>query len=257
MKRIEWKTDLNILAGTTLKDIEQKENNNMALHTKGNLLDIVNNRRNLCLDLETDLDHCVFSQQTHSDHIHCVTKEDLGKGSQSYDTAIADCDALYTRESDILIGVFHADCVPVLLYDPFENIIAAIHSGWQGTVKEITRKTLQHLMDHEHVDPANVRAYIGPAIGYRSFEVGKDVYEQVEQMSFDTSGYITYLPNEKALVNNRGLNIRMLLDLGVLMENITINKSDTFVSNDALFSYRRDHECGRHLSYIIRKGTAS
>lgn len=253
MKKIEWKTDINILAGTTLKDIERKENNNMALHTGGNLMDIIDNRKELCHDLGTDLDHCVFSQQTHSDHIHCVTKEDLGKGSQSQASAILDCDALYTRETDILIGVFHADCVPVLLYDPFENIIAAIHSGWQGTVKEITRKTLQHLIDHEHVDPANVRAYIGPAIGYQSFEVGRDVYKLVEQMSFDTSENITYLPNEKALVDNRGLNKRMLLNLGVLMEHITINQSDTFVNNDALFSYRRDHNCGRHLSYILRK----
>ena len=77
--------------------------------------------------------------------------------------------------------------------------------------------------------------------------------DQILSMSFDTSGYITYLSDEKALVNNRGLNKQMLLDQGVPMENITINKSDTFAPNESLFSYRRDHNCGRHLSYIIRK----
>ena len=253
MKTLEWKTDINILAGTTLRDTTQKENNNMALHTGGDLNAVIGNRKQLCASFGTDLDHCVFSQQTHSDHIHCVTKEDMGKGATSYESAIPDCDALYTRESNLLIGVFHADCVPVLLYDPVENIIAAIHSGWQGTIKEITRKTLLHLIEHEHVDPAHVKAYIGPAIGSRSFEVGKDVYSLVEQMSFDTSSYISYLGNEKALVNNRGLNKQMLLDLGVSLSNITINKSDTFTPNDALFSYRRDPNCGRHLSYILRK----
>jgi copper oxidase (laccase) domain-containing protein len=112
---------------------------------------------------------------------------------------------------------------------------------------------MEHLITQEHVDPSHVIAYIGPAIAYRSFEVGRDVIDQILSMSFDTSGYITYLSDEKALVNNRGLNKQMLLDAGVPMENITINKSDTFSPNDALFSYRRDHHCGRHLSYIIRK----
>lgn len=253
MNTIEWKTDIHILAGTTLKDQTQKEDNNMALHTGGDVNAIIGNRKQLCASLGIALDQCVFAQQTHSDHIHCVTKEDIGKGAMTQASAIADCDALYTRESNLLIGVFHADCVPVLLYDPIENIIAAIHSGWQGTVKEITRKTLLHLIEKEHVDPANVKAYIGPAIGYRSFEVGKDVYQQIEQMSFDTSSYLTYLGNEKAMVNHRGLNKQMLLDLGVPMSSITINKSDTFTPNEALFSYRRDHACGRHLSYILRK----
>ena len=253
MKKRDWNGDIHILAGTTLRDLEALENNNMALHVGGNLDHVIENRKHLCDALGTDLQHCVFAKQTHSDHIHCVTLDDLGKGAYEQASAIDDCDALYTRESNVLLGVFHADCVPVLLYDPIQNIIAAIHSGWQGTVKEITRKTMEHLITQEHVDPSHVIAYIGPAIAYRSFEVGRDVIDQILSMSFDTSGYITYLSDEKALVNNRGLNKQMLLDAGVPMENITINKSDTFSPNDALFSYRRDHHCGRHLSYIIRK----
>ena len=110
-----------------------------------------------------------------------------------------------------------------MLYDPIQNIIAAIHSGWQGTVKEITRKTMEHLITQEHVDPSHVIAYIGPAIAYRSFEVGRDVIDQILSMSFDTSGYITYLSDEKALVNNRGLNKQMLLDAGVILASSSTN----------------------------------
>ena len=45
----------------------------------------------------------------------------------------------------------------------------------------------------------------------------------------------------------------MLLQLGVPEEQITVNKNDTFQPNEALFSYRRDHDCGRHLSFIMMK----
>ena len=117
---------------------------------------------------------------------------------------------------------------------------------WLYAVKEITRKSVAYLLAQEGVQPAHLHAYIGPAINYHSFEVGQDVIEKVQQMSFDTSAYITYLQNGKALVNNKGLNKAMLLQLGVPEEQITVN-------NEALFSYRRDHDCGRHLSFIMMK----
>ena len=94
---------------------------------------------------------------------------------------------------------------------------------------------------------------IRDSINYHSFEVGQDVIEKVQQMSFDTSAYITYLQNGKALVNNKRLNKAMMLQLGVPEEQITVNKNDTFQPNEALFSYRRDHDCGRHLSFIMMK----
>lgn len=253
MNKIIWKDNDDIFAGTTLRDIHAKEANNMALHVGGNLNDVIENRKALSKDLGINLEQWVFSQQTHSDHMQKVTKQDQGKGSILYSDGFADCDALYTKESEIAIGIFHADCVPILLYDPFTHLIAAIHSGWQGTVKEITRKSVQQLMVQEGVQPAHLHVYIGPAISYHSFEVGQDVIELVQQMSFDTSSYITYLRNGKALVNNKGLNKAMLLQLGVPEEQITVNKNDTFSPNDAFFSYRRDRSCGRHLSFIIMK----
>ena len=91
------------------------------------------------------------------------------KGSLHYEDGIADCDALYTTEKGIVLGVFHADCVPVLLYDPITSLVAAIHSGWQGTVKEITSKVVSHIIQTEGVDPANLQAYIGCAIEKKQF----------------------------------------------------------------------------------------
>ena len=49
-------------------------------------------------------------------------------------------DALVTNLPGVSIGVRTADCVPILLYDPVKRVIAAIHSGWKGTVQMISRK---------------------------------------------------------------------------------------------------------------------
>ena len=76
---------------------------------------------------------------------------------------------------------------------------------------------------------------------------------RIQAMSFDTAPYLTLLPNGKALADNKGLNLQMLLDLGVERDHIIVNPNDTYQKNDAFFSYRRDHACGRHLSFIMRK----
>lgn len=243
-----------IIAGTTLKVKDYPESFNMALHACEDQKAVLENRKQFADDFKIDLNQCIFAQQTHSDHIVEVTEKDLGKGAMDYSTAIQDCDALYTKQSNIMLGVFHADCVPVLLYDPVSHIVAAIHAGWQGTVKEITGKTIRYLKEHEQVDPRNLFVYIGPAITQNSFEVRDDVVQLVKKMSFDTNDYIYHTEgSDKSYVDNKGLNLKQCLIEGVLMEHINMDKNNTFSNSEIFFSYRKNKNCGRHMSFIMMK----
>ena len=98
MKQIIWKQTPHLIAGTTLKDDQMKENGNLALHTPANYDAIIENRSHFVDELGISLDQCVFLKQTHSDHFVEVTKADAGKGSRVYEDAIHDCDACYTKE---------------------------------------------------------------------------------------------------------------------------------------------------------------
>lgn len=250
---IYWKRNHDYLAGTTPRNPNKIECNNTALHCAKDKDAVLSNRKRLAEKTGIPMSQFVFANQTHSDHIKKVTKADAGKGAFDTSDAISDCDALYTRESNLLIGVFTADCVPLLLYDPIEKLICAIHSGWMGTTKQITSKALQVLIQKEGCLPHNIHAFIGASIAYHSFEVGMEVVDQIRLLPFDTSPYITVKENNKAYVDNKGLNYQMLINAGVLKEHITIDKNDTFADNESFFSYRRDKECGRHLSFIVRK----
>ena len=248
-----WINNEHVIAGTTLKNKAKPDNYNMALHATNKPEAVLMNRKDLSSQLDLEPTAFVYLQQTHSDHLYHASKNDCGKGGKTLADAIQDCDAIYTTESQVAIGVFTADCVPVLLWDDSQPFICAIHSGWTGTVKEITKKVLTQVIEEQHLDPAHLHAYIGPAINFESFEVGYDVVEKVQAMSFDTTKFIKPLPNKKALVDNKGLNYAMLLHAGIKPEHITINEADTFLPDDTLFSYRRDHQCGRHLSFIVLK----
>ena len=56
-------------------------------------------------------------------------------------------DALVTDIPGICIAVSTADCVPVLVYAPDKKVVAAIHAGWRGTVKQIVAKTIRCMAD--------------------------------------------------------------------------------------------------------------
>lgn len=243
------------VAGTTLKVSNEQESFNMALHACKSSEAVLKNRKQFANDLNIPLENCVFAKQTHSDHIKEVTQDDLSKGVFDYASAIDDTDALYTKEKGICLGVFHADCVPVLIADPINEIVCAIHSGWQGTVKEITKKTIQLLKEKENVNPENLKVYIGASISQSAFEVGPEVIEKVKLMSIDTEG--TYYFNDstqKGFVNNKELNRLQCLSEGVLENNITVDKNCTFSNTENFFSYRKEKTCGRHMSFIMMKG---
>ena len=242
------------VAGSTLKVNNEKESFNMGLHACISKNEVIENRKQFAHDFNIDVNHCVFAKQTHSDHLVKVTKNDCGKGVFDYESAIDDTDALYTKEKGICLGVFHADCVPILMADPISGLVCAIHAGWQGSVKEITRKTIAYLKENENVDPRNLKVYIGPSITQSNFEVGPEVIEKVKNMSFDTSS--TYYFNEninKGYVDNKELNRLQCIHEGVLMKNITVDKNCTYANAENFFSYRKDKNCGRHMSFIMLK----
>ena len=254
-KYIIVRDNAQYIAGTTLKAASQPEAFNMALHACKSEEAVLINRARFAKDLNIDLNRCVFSKQTHSDHIKEVTKDDLGKGVFDYASDIEDTDALYTKEKGVCLGVFHADCVPVLIADPIKEIVCAIHAGWQGTVKEITAKSIAYLKEHEGVNPENLKVYIGASITQSNFEVGMDVIEKVRAMSFDTSS--TYYFNEttqKGFVDNKELNRFQCINEGVQKKNITLDKNSTKTNEEKFFSIRRDKDCGRHMSIIMLKG---
>ena len=81
-----------------------------------------------------------YLKQIHSDKILIINEETIDKINES------EGDAIITNLKNIAIGVFTADCVPVILVDENTSTIAAIHSGWKGTYKSITLKTTLHLI---------------------------------------------------------------------------------------------------------------
>ncbi|MFJ7972935.1 peptidoglycan editing factor PgeF [Psychrobacillus sp. NPDC096389] len=240
------------VAGMSLKDSTEYENNNMALHVCENPNDVLENRKILAASLHCDLKSFVCTNQTHSANFHRVTLDDKGRGADQIDTAIADTDALYTYESDLLLCSFTADCVPVIFYNEKTGLIGVIHSGWQGTVKEITLKLFQHLTQIEQCNPNDLHVQLGAALSQEKFEVDEDVYIKFKNLGY-ADDFIYYKKETNKYHIDNQLTVKKQCELvGIPSDQIKIDTTCTFLSSDG-FSYRQDRQSGRHMSFIMKK----
>lgn len=248
-----YDTPENLIAGTTLKDTEQALNGNLALHTGEDESLVIANRQDLAEALQVDDDQFVFANQTHSKKAYHVTVGDQGRGSLSTEDAVDDVDALYTYESDVVVGVFTADCVPVIFYDEDIGLIGAIHSGWKGTVQDIVSATFAQIKGQDpDLFMGKMKAILGPSIAQDSFEVDKDVADQFTALGYADDFIQWDARRGKFLINNQATVAEQLKRVGFLPENIQLSDQDTLKMTDG-FSYRLDKTPGRHFNFITRK----
>jgi hypothetical protein len=240
------------VAGMTMRDPGEPEGGNMAIHTGADTESALENRGKLAAFLNCDLEDFVCAYQTHSDNFYKVTAADRGRGSAAMDDAVADTDALYTLEPGLLLCCFTADCVPVIFYNEPAGLIGVIHSGWMGTVKEITPRVLKHLTETERIDISDTRVFIGPAISREKFEVDQDVYDRFKALGY-ANEFICYNKlTHKYHIDNQ-LVVRRQCELhGISSENIAVDRTCTWQSPDG-FSWREDKSRGRHMSFIIMR----
>ncbi|WP_277584037.1 peptidoglycan editing factor PgeF [Psychrobacillus antarcticus] len=241
-----------IIAGMTMKDREELEQGNMALHVCLNTDHVIENRKKLATSLACEIDNFVCTNQTHSAHFHRVTLADKGHGAMSKNTAIADTDALYTFEPNIVLSSFTADCVPVIFYNTVNGLIGVIHSGWQGTIKEVAPKLFKHLIEVENCNPSDLHVQIGAAISQEKFEVDADVYGKFHDLGY-ANDFMYYKESTNKYHIDNQLTVKKQCELaGIPLDQISIDPTCTFMSPDG-FSYREDKQAGRHLSFIMRK----
>ena len=250
MKQHQFLNTSKILGGVTLYDKCAPAGNDVSLQHGEYTQAILQNRQALADEINLPLNNWVLARQEHTANFYEVGAKDKGKGSIEFEQGIAHTDALYTTQSNILIGAMTADCVGILLVDETTPCIATIHSGWKGTLQSITTKTVKHLIQQGLIHPKSTKAYFSPSILYDSLEMGVEVIDQFRNAGFDLTGYIKEKENGKYLLDNQGLNIKMLKDLGI--HNITPSSIDTFTNVEDTFSYRRKM-IGRHMTYAMIK----
>ena len=163
-----------------------------------------------------------------------------------------EADALVTNLEGVAIGVFTADCVPMLFYDKQAGLIGAAHAGWKGTMSGIAAKTVA-AMCRLGAAPERVQAVFGPSICRECFEVGDEVVEQFCERGLPADGIV--FRNEvtgKAHIDLVAANRYWMLGCGMYERNIVETGLCTKCNPSRFFSARAlGVGSGRNLTGIL------
>ena len=196
----------------------------------------------------------IQGHQVHGSEVAIIDRSDLTRED------LEGYDAFITELPGVAIGVRTADCVPILISDPRNRVIAAIHSGWKGTVQKIALKTIGVMETRFKTRPEDLVAVIGPSIGPASFQVGEEVAAKFKEAGFPMDAIWSFQGQGDGRPMSGGHHIDLweankwiLQESGVKEGNIWISGIDTFL-DPSFFSARRESvECGRNINAIRLK----
>lgn len=215
--------------------------NNITLDIDKNILNLFSsNSIDKILD-ELNLDNYYETKQVHSNIVHIVDNNYLNKSVG---------DALITNIPNIPLIIKIADCVPIIIYDKQNKVLALIHSGWKGTLANITNNTVQIMKNNFNSKEEFLTAYIYPSIRKCHFEVEFDVYSLFRDKIKNIDGY-TNKKGTKYYIDLQSIIKDNLKELGI--NNIIDTNICTYCNHDKYYSYRYNHTDKRNILLAMIK----
>jgi YfiH family protein len=161
-------------------------------------------------------------------------------------------DAVITDKKNIALGIWTADCLPLLMVDRSKKIIAAVHAGWRGIWQGVIERTINEMIKTFQSSPADIVVGIGPGIGSCCYEVKEDVVSLFKNSHAATDQFIQEREGRHYLDLSRAAQLE-LAQAGIPAEHIAAVPLCTACREDIFFSYRREVDAGRQLSFILLK----
>lgn len=177
------------------------------------------------------------------EQVHGQRVVDLDSGTAG---PLGPADAAVTRTPGRICVIQVADCMPVLFAAADGSVVGAAHAGWRGLAGGVLEATVRAM----HAPPAQLLAWLGPAIGQAHFEVGEEV--RAALLAADPGAVAAFATNARGRwqCDLYALARRRLAALGV--SSVHGGAWCTYADDRRFFSYRRDGRCGRMAALIWR-----
>lgn len=212
---------------------------------------VLKNYEKICGILDIDYKNMAVAKQAHTDRILCLTKDDMGLGVVK-EQIYGDFDGIITNEKNFPIAIFYADCVPLLFLDTKNKVIAAIHSGWKGTLLKISQLAVLKMQEKYNTNPSDVLVAIGPSIGPCHFEAEKDVYLEFKAVFKDLDEkYLAKKTYDKYYIDLWKIHLDLLVSCKIPKNNISMLGDCTYCKNDLYFSHRAENGKTGRMAAII------
>jgi hypothetical protein len=181
--------------------------------------------------------------QVHGNVVHAATRDTAALRPPG--------DGIVTAEPGVALGIFSADCVPILMVDAKRKVAGAMHAGWRGVIADIADggvRAMVALGAHR----SDIRAAMGPSIGQCCFEVDAELGDRFGRDIAGAHNHVRAGRSGKAFIDLRAVTRDQLERAGLAPTNIASVGPCTRCAPDRFFSRRAagGKTTGLQMSFI-------
>ena len=214
----------------------------------------INDYKSLCDVIGIDYKNCVKPCQEHTKNIRNV-KQKMNKGQIDFEQEeYKSTDGLITNQSNIVLATTNADCILLLFLDPVKKVIANVHSGWRGTLQQISVKAVNKMKNEYGCKGQDIICCICPSIRKCHFKVHADVQEpyfkEFKNLKDINELIVPIQGEDRWTIDTVEINKIILKQAGLKEENIIDSGICSVCHSDLIHSFRVEKE-GYGLSTAI------
>lgn len=172
----------------------------------------------------------VFLDQVHGTTIHIHPSSDK----------LLTGDGMITNQSHLPLAIRHADCQAAIFYDAKHHVLAAVHTGWRGLVKNIYAQCLKQMREAFKTHPGDLFVGVSPSLGPSASQFRH--YRQ----EFPPALWKYKRGNDH--IDLWELALDQLTDQGIPEKQIEIARLCTYQNPTDFFSYRKDQTTERNAT---------
>jgi YfiH family protein len=187
-------------------------------------------RDNFFISINLNPANLVLANQCHGNNVKIVD-------SSNRNSFVDNCDGLVTNDKDIMLGIFTADCIPLLIFDENSKVKVAVHAGWKSVYRGIIENTFDILQNRFAVKFHEIVVYIGPHIRLCCYKVDNKMEIKFNVKLIDRKLDLSLIVCDKL----KKFGVNKIFDV----------KCCTFHDKSLFFSYRRDCCVERMISVIV------
>lgn len=192
------------------------------------------------------LQECIFLRQTHSINGLVIPE----KHNLELVPFVHDGDFLITNKTNLGIGILTADCLPIILYDQVNNVIAIAHAGWRGSLEGIAETVVLAMKNQFGCNPAQLKIFFGPAAKWCCYSIDKDLVQQLKEQYQNYDRFISSKADQYTF-DLAHFNKAKLEQCGVKLDAFCFDYNLCTICTPRFHSYRRQKEAaGRQITMV-------
>lgn len=205
-------------------------------------INAINNYKQICEAIETNYINCAQPIQLHTKNVKVLDAKINKDKPDLYEMEYNETDGFVTNKKNIVLSTTNADCILLMFFDPVKKVISNVHSGWKGTLQEISIEAVNKMINQFGCNPKDIICCICPSIRKCHFEVDKDVkdmfYDKFKELA-EIDEIIEYNEQKnKWNIDTVLINKVILKKMGLKPENIIDSGLCSVCNSNIIHSYR-------------------